>query len=463
MASTYLTRTTGTPTLGTKCTVSVWVKISEVPSGGGSDRWIFGEYGNGSNHSYLYLRNSSEIGWYEADGSGTVASIITKRLCRDLSGWYHFMIAFDTTLATQADRFKMYINGERITEFSTNTNSITQNYLPRINKASRTYHIGGVNGVQTMFNGLMSHYHHCDGQALEPTVFGSTDADTGEWKINASPTFTPGNNGFTILKDGNTITDQSANSNDFTLAGGTLTKTEDCPSNVFNTMSPLSTAYYDSQYSFAHGNTYVEGNNTNNWKLPIPGTLAANKGKFYWEVKQSPGSHTDYNIFGFAKANGYWNDATSYSNGAQNSIQTAAGNSVVVYGQSGTHANFVKIGGSLTNITDNDIVSFALDLDNRKCWLAKNGVWVDDDSGNANGASINANYPLWNTDDISADTFYTPISVQYYDVQCYYNFGNGYFGNTAVSSAGTNASNNGIFEYDVPAGFTALSTKGLNI
>ena len=30
-----------------------------------------------------------------------------------------------------------------------------------------------------------------------------------------------------------------------------------------------------------------------------------------------------------------------------------------------------------------------------------------------------------------------------------FNFGNGYFGTTAVSSAGTNASNIGIFEYDV--------------
>ena len=45
----------------------------------------------------------------------------------------------------------------------------------------------------------------------------------------------------------------------------------------------------------------------------------------------------------------------------------------------------------------------------------------------------------------------------------YFNFGNGYFGTTAVSSAGTNASGNGIFEYDVPAGYTALSTKGLNL
>ena len=44
-----------------------------------------------------------------------------------------------------------------------------------------------------------------------------------------------------------------------------------------------------------------------------------------------------------------------------------------------------------------------------------------------------------------------------------WNFGNGYFGTTAVSSAGTNASSNGIFEYDVPTGYTALSTKGLNL
>ena len=43
------------------------------------------------------------------------------------------------------------------------------------------------------------------------------------------------------------------------------------------------------------------------------------------------------------------------------------------------------------------------------------------------------------------------------------NFGNGHFGSTAVSSAGTNASGLGIFEYDVPSGYTALCTKGLNL
>ena len=43
-----------------------------------------------------------------------------------------------------------------------------------------------------------------------------------------------------------------------------------------------------------------------------------------------------------------------------------------------------------------------------------------------------------------------------------FNFGNGFFGTTAISSEGTNASGIGKFEYDVPAGYTALSTKGLN-
>jgi hypothetical protein len=42
------------------------------------------------------------------------------------------------------------------------------------------------------------------------------------------------------------------------------------------------------------------------------------------------------------------------------------------------------------------------------------------------------------------------------------NFGNGVFGTTAITSEGTNASNIGKFEYDVPSGFTAFSTKGIN-
>ena len=54
-------------------------------------------------------------------------------------------------------------------------------------------------------------------------------------RLNTSPSVTYGTNGFFILKDGNSVTDQSGNSNNFTVGAGTLTKTEDNASNNFAT------------------------------------------------------------------------------------------------------------------------------------------------------------------------------------------------------------------------------------
>ena len=105
---------------------------------------------------------------------------------------------------------------------------------------SYRHNIGSYNnGSSNFFNGIMSHVHFADGAMLAPTVFGETDATTGAWKIKVDPTFTPGTNGFSILMNGNTITDQSANSNNFSLTAGTLTDTKDCPDNVFATMNVL--------------------------------------------------------------------------------------------------------------------------------------------------------------------------------------------------------------------------------
>ena len=42
------------------------------------------------------------------------------------------------------------------------------------------------------------------------------------------------------------------------------------------------------------------------------------------------------------------------------------------------------------------------------------------------------------------------------------NFGNGYFGTTAVSSAENPDDGIGIFEYAVPTGYKALCTKSIN-
>ena len=60
---------------------------------------------------------------------------------------------------------------------------------------------------------------------------------------------------FFILKDGNSVTDQSGNSNNFTVGGGTLTKTEDNPSNVFATWNPLDGVISLGNSTFTYGNT----------------------------------------------------------------------------------------------------------------------------------------------------------------------------------------------------------------
>jgi hypothetical protein len=120
----------------------------------------------------------------------------------------------------------------------TGVNTVVQNTDSIVNSTSTIYigerpddnaHFDGINESYTFL--VMVH-------AYDATAFGEYDAN-GVWKINTSPSVTYGTNGFFILKNGNSVTDQSGNSNNFTVAGGTLTNTEDNPSNVFATLNPL--------------------------------------------------------------------------------------------------------------------------------------------------------------------------------------------------------------------------------
>ena len=101
----------------------------------------------------------------------------------------------------------------------------------------------------------------------------------------------------------------------------------------------------------------------------------------------------------------------------------------------------------------------ALDLDNNNLFFGKNGTWLRGatESEIEAGTSTNATF----SGSSFNNKFWTwSVCTELENMRM--NAGNGYFSTTAVSSAGTNASGIGIFEYDVPDGFTALSTKGLN-
>ena len=54
---------------------------------------------------------------YIAISPGSV-NVKLSRLLRDTANWFHVTVAVDTTIASPAeDRVKIYVNGERQTEF----------------------------------------------------------------------------------------------------------------------------------------------------------------------------------------------------------------------------------------------------------------------------------------------------------------------------------------------------------
>ena len=451
MPSTYLTRTqSSSPTNDKIGTMSFWIKRGNISS---DHAWVSQIVVPGTDKVMHFSFDNSDDNFkiYQYESSATTIRVSTTRRFRDVSGWYHIVVAFDTTQSTSTDRIKVYVNGVQETSFS-DTTYPSQNENIFLTKGT-TYNLGGyiTTAYSAYSSASLSHFHMIDGTAYDASAFGETDSTTGEWKIKTSPSVTYGTNGFFILKDGNTITDSSTNSNNFSLGGGTLTKTEDCPDNVFATMNPLDNYYTNSVFS--NGNNSITTNN--NARTFNNSTLGMTSGKYYCEMK-SAGVDAGAMVGIIATSSTgttFRADVQPYSWQYINTGSMRNNNNT----QSGTWNTW----------TSGDIIGIALDLDNSKIYFSKNGVWQNTGSTNpstgTDGFSITAVSSLpgdqagcyfFNCSDNS-----TSSNLSYFN----WNFGNGYFGTTAVSSAGTNASGIGIFEYDVPTGYTALSTKGLNL
>ena len=450
MANTYLTRTFGTPTDTKKYTMSVWVKRSKL----GVQQSI-ARSTNGNDDSHLFTFNSDDtLRWDEYGSSSSIGKLVTNRKFRDTNAFYHVVLKWDTTNSTASDRMKMWINGVEETSFSTDTNP-SLNAISAFNKASQPINIGrtsyGSGG--NYFEGVLSHFHFTDGYAYDASAFGSTDATTGEWKINTSPSVTYGTNGFFVLKDGNSGTDQSGNSNNWTVGGGTLTKTEDCPDNVFCTLSPLHKLGTNTG-TYSNGNTkYADANS--NWQGTMC-TLGATSGKYYWEYQLVAGT---YHMVGIMPDNvnlsssSVFDTIGGYSAYIDNGYIEARYNNADISGWS-------KSDLGNTTFSTNDYINLAVDMDNKFMYIGKNGTWLksaDPTSGATGTGGINVSATF------TSGVFMIPVISAYSGTTGQFNFGNGYMGTTAVASAGTNASGIGIFEHDVPNGYTSLSTKGLNL
>ena len=420
MANTYLSRTQTASNRRT-FTLSYWVKS-------GIDGYHFTV--GSDNFQVRFASNAFFIGEYNS-GSYDFR-LQTSRLLRDPSAWYHIVVAMDTTQATDTNRVKIYINGVQETSFST-TAYPSQNYDSSV--STNVQHNIGVNGgIGSYFSGSMTHFHFIDGTAYDADDFGESDSVSGIWKPKTAPSVTYGTNGFFLKfeNSGAMGTDSSGNTNTFTV-NGTLTQNVDTPSNNFATLNILDKDHNTSN-TFSNANlTLVSGGNGSR------SSLASNSGKYYVEVKLTSGNGQMIGVQDISKPI----DANTGT-----VLLLTSGATLYVAGSSSSYGSAWSAG---------NIMQIAMDLDSstKKVYFGKDGSWW-------NGSAFANATPHTGTT-LSDDTFYaircdSGVGTPTADL----NFGNGKFGTSSISSAGTAPSEGGIFEYDCPSGYQALCTKGIN-
>ena len=200
----YITRdTSGSDWNRLKWTASMWVKHMPTESSATAPKErMFGASDTQSDFDIRFrgqplgFRNNSDV-----DG---VAELRTTAVYRDYSAWYHVVAVWDTANATAGNRMRLYVNGEEVTDFSTDTQP-SQNEKSIWGKKNdgtdgNVVHaigckVNASTGFTQGFNGYMAEIHWVEGEALAPTDFGEFDEDSAIW-IPKQYTGSYGTNGF---------------------------------------------------------------------------------------------------------------------------------------------------------------------------------------------------------------------------------------------------------------------------
>ena len=453
--SSYLQRTA---TAGNRrtFTFSCWIKRTELLGGG---ERIFGagddliNPGNHNNSITLYFDNHRLRFRQETGGSANM-DLLSSTLYRDTSAWYHIMCVYDSTDGTSGDRARMYVNGERITALSINDPDPGLNFESNCNRAGHIMRIG--RSTSGFHNHNLAEVHWVDGSALQPTDFGETKS--GVW-VPKEYSGSYGTNGV-YLKFANSSalgTDSSGNGNTFTTGGLTThDQLPDSPTNNF----PILIKGFNQNHS--EGGLKVQRNSNANNHMGYFSTMGMKTGKWYAEVRYVD-TAIDTVTFGVAETNERFSpsqDVTAYAGGSRSGISA---NTYVDWATYSVQAlKYSTYNGTNTSYgvgaSSGDIFMLAVDMDNNKFWIGKNGTWMA--SGNpASGTNPTHEGAAFAPEKemVFVGSFYAGRAT---DIR--WNFGQDstFMGAT---TAGNNADGNGYgdFKYAPPSGFLTLCSQNM--
>lgn len=466
MANSYLSRAVSSSGNQRTYTVSAWCKIAT----GTGAKVIFSSdvEDDVANYGSLSIEASGLLKFINVTGGSLVTNYQSNRKLLDTTSWYHIVLRVDTTQSTAGDRIRLYINGVQETSWAYSTTP-NQNTDTGVFKSGNATLIGARHPTSypDFWDGNLAHVHIVEGQSYAPTVFGETDSLTNEWKPILSPsvTYSADNSAFLKFENPSALgTDSSGQSNDFTV-NGDLKQSTDTPNNNFCTLDS-NQSYDKSQIKYA-GTAYW-GTSSN--ARGANGTMMMSDGKWYAEFKpESSNTQADGSTISIYKngtdASRRWiNEGVTAIVGKETGSNGAEG---ITYQPMTTTPNLIDDGGGGTvnygvQASANDIIMMAVDLDNGKIWFGKNGTWFNAPStSNVGNPATGANAGLsFDTGDEFWGINVTAVGDGA-NKHMFCNFGNGYFGTTAVSSGNADDNGVGVFEYDVPAGFYAICTKNI--
>jgi hypothetical protein len=422
-----ISSSSGSNTTGT---FSAWIKRGNLSS----TQCPIGVTVDGNNFINIQFNSSNQLNirWYD-DGSPD-ANYNTTAVFRDVSAWYHVVIAFDTTQSTSSDRVKVYVNNT----LHSLSGYPSQNTTIMFNTGSATLQVGSSGFANSFFDGYMAEVIWIDGTALDPTSFGEFNSDSPTiWQPIDVSGLTFGTNGFHLdFENASSLgADVSGNSNNFTV--NNLTSVDQSTDTCTNNFATMNSLIPNSNITYSQGNLRTQQDSYGNNRISLS-TIAVSAGKWYVEHKIS--QHQDATHTGIVAADSVYSTSNSLAQ-MENAYAYKNDGNVQEYDQS-------NIDTGEATYTAGDIIGIALDMDNNKLYFHKNGTYLNsgDPAGNSNGYSIT-----------SGKEYYF-AKAQNYAKFTDWNFGSPSF---SISSGNSDGNGFGNFEYAVPSGFLAVCTKNL--
>jgi hypothetical protein len=352
-------------------TFSCWIKLGIDTSNG--RRMIFSAGSAGSNFGGAEMSSTGDnsLEFYNYVSGSYAWRLQTNRTLEDRSKWYHLLFVSDTTNSTEADRARIYIDGERVTSFAT-ASYPSLNYANNFWMGTTEHEIGTSIFTTQNFDGYMAEVNNIDGSVVLPSTFGLTDTSTGRWIPKTLSGISYGTNGFRLtFADSSAFGDDtSGNTNDFTVANLVAgDQTTDSPTQNSNTFGSTS-----SGVTLSEGNLTVNTGTSGSYIQAVgQPAFGVRSGKWYWEVKITTLGAAVYG----------WKDdgATGGSQANDGGSSQSAGLSTGSAGSFSAGSWFIDLDYdnevNYTTVSTNDVLMFAMDLDSGKGYCGKNGTWFN--------------------------------------------------------------------------------------